>query len=435
MNRLYTILMIFLVVAAFSRGAAFAKAQEAPEDIARKYQITFPIAQLGGCANIGECRNYCEDPVHSDTCIAFAKTKGFYKETQMENRKTELLETAKTELGCNSPDSCREVCEKEENFEKCSAFAKKNNISGGHTANTGEQRVLEKAKQILGCDSPSTCKSFCENEQNREKCTQFAQEAGMRGGERMVGPGGCTSEETCKTFCSDPANYQVCSSFGDAKGREFKGPGGCTNEESCKAYCEQNPKDCGFERREEMKDYNPQEMCSKTPNCSWVKDTNRCQCKSSFGGEGNYLPPPGTIDTNASAATECAKYPGCSWAGTTCQCGSNPQSGQPPNESPPDPMEQCTRNGCQWTNNTCQCSGTTNIAPPGGEPPPPPPGNNQQTTTNSTSPDPATECAKHSGCSWTGSTCQCSSPEVQGAQTAREGSNFIQLILGFFFGE
>src|SRR3989344_1861753 len=277
MNRLHTILILFFVVAAFSLGATFTKAQETQEDIARKYQVTFPIAELGGCTNIGECRNYCEDPTHKDVCITFAKQKGFYKEGQMESRQQELLEAAKTELGCNSPDSCQEVCEREENFEKCSAFAKKNNVSGGHTANPSEQRFLEKAKQILGCDSPSSCKSFCENEQNREKCTQFAQETGIRGGERMVGPGGCTSEETCKAFCSDPANYQVCSSFGGATGREFKGPGGCTSEESCKAYCEKNPKDCGFDRREEMTNYNPQEMCSKTPNCSWSSDANGCE--------------------------------------------------------------------------------------------------------------------------------------------------------------
>ena len=48
-----------------------------PEGIADYYDITFPIPELGNCASYSECRNYCEDPVNHNSCINFAKSKGF----------------------------------------------------------------------------------------------------------------------------------------------------------------------------------------------------------------------------------------------------------------------------------------------------------------------------------------------------------------------
>lgn len=232
--------------------AATTHAQETDQEAAKKHGITFPISELGGCGSISECRTYCEDPVNKSSCVSFAKQKGFYKE-QTDDRQKEMLEKATGELGCNSPDACRELCHQEANFDKCSSFAKKNNFSGGQVDDPARAEVLQKARQSLGCDSPDSCRDFCQQEGNRQKCSEFAKDSGLRGGEKRVGPGGCSSEETCKSFCSDPANFSSCSSFGGGQGGpngqggtkgQFKGPGGCTSEESCRSHCEQNPGDC-----------------------------------------------------------------------------------------------------------------------------------------------------------------------------------------------
>ena len=76
-----------------------------------------------GTVHYTSCRNYCEDetirPLYS-----VRQTKGFYEE-----RKTdETLTHAKTELGCNSETECKNIVRKEENFEKCTNFAKKNRV-------------------------------------------------------------------------------------------------------------------------------------------------------------------------------------------------------------------------------------------------------------------------------------------------------------------
>lgn len=277
-----------------------------PEGIADYYDITFPIPELGNCASYSECRNYCEDPVNHNSCINFAKSKGFYKEEPIRPDNAELWRRTKAEFGCDSMQSCQAFCEQPANFEKCSRFAGRQGLTGGHLEDPAEGEILTKAREVLGCDSYESCKSFCEQEANRQKCSDFARQVGLRGGHEVKGPGGCTSEETCRAFCSDPNNYQICSGYSSPGGRDFSGPGGCNSEASCRTYCEQHPDECGHYSSGDAPGgtggYDPASACYKTPGCSWTGTT--CQCS----GEGTYSPYPGTYDP----ATECARQTGCS---------------------------------------------------------------------------------------------------------------------------
>lgn len=449
-------------------------AQESPENIARKYGITFPIAELGGCANLAECRTFCEDPAHFETCVTFAKKKGFHKEEKIEKRaeqQGDFWEKTSSELGCDSEPSCRAVCEQEANFEKCAAFARRHSISGGHAQNPAKSEIVEQAKEVLGCDSYASCKSFCEQEVNRQKCSEFARQVGLRGGEHMAGPGGCTSEETCRAFCSDPQNFQVCSGFSSSSGGRFTGPGGCNNEQSCRAYCQAHPQECGYQGgREGGKNYDPVEMCNKTPQCKWANDT--CQCGfygegegdiqkrkeeyerfcrenpekcGSFGRpsqcpEGHYMGPGGVCTPlgQSQEALRCHQA-GKFWDGNICRDVPPPgggssstggYGGDPAREcakygcswvnnscqcqgtyKQSDPATECTKYGCTWTGSTCQCAGTSST------------GTTVPPSTGGTYPsyDPATECAKSPGCSWTGSTCQCGGNTSGGTTTQSSG--------------
>lgn len=483
---------ILTFVAVFSVSAVVA--QESPDEIARKYGVTFPVAELEGCTDISSCRTYCEDPLNQNTCIDFAKKKGFYNEEsiKVDIRNNQFWARTRSELGCDFESSCRAYCETPTNFEKCSSFARRNGLSGGHTKDPANAQILNKAKEILGCISYESCMTYCSKAENRAKCSEFAKEAGLRGGEYHAGPGGCTSQKSCQKFCSDPQNYKICSQYSSSEGAQFSGPGGCTTEASCKAYCEKNPQECQFSQ-DINRDYDPSEMCNKTPDCAWVSNScqctkiegmipeeyckkypdrcsgytdaatecakysgcswtnNTCQCSSS--SEGSYDP-----------SKECAKYPGCSWNGSTCSCsGTSNTDGAPSGNYNYDPASECSKYpGCSWTNNSCQCSSSTGGSdtgsyqyPTGYDPATEcakssgcswtnntcqcssqsssqesPPPTSSPTSGESSSYDPATECAKYPNCSWTGSTCQCSS--VQGEQTKR---NFLEAIWDLLFGK
>lgn len=207
-------LTTFYILGFLFVGLLGVKAQTpTPAQSAQAYHITFPIAELGNCTSIAHCKSYCDDTSHQDACIAFAKKKGFYKETSLDTQKQTILQSAQAELGCNSEDSCRQICQQQANFEKCSAFAKKFSLTGGQQKSASEAATLQKAKNRLGCTSVDTCKVFCEKEENKQKCSTFAKETGLKGGESYHGPGGCSSQESCKDYCSDPTHSQVCNRY------------------------------------------------------------------------------------------------------------------------------------------------------------------------------------------------------------------------------
>lgn len=346
MKELITFLTSLLIVLFFGVTVSAQTPSLSPEDAAAKYGVTFPIEELGNCESYDACRTFCEDPVNHNACIDFAKEKGFYQEGPIKTNKDEILATANAELGCDSETSCMALCSEPANFDKCSAFAERHGLGGGHVADPSAREFLARAKEVLGCDSPTSCMNFCNNEANRQKCSEFAQQVGLRGGEHQAGPGGCTSEETCRAFCSDPQNFQICKGFQAGVGEQFSGPGGCNSESSCKEYCQNNPQACGYVGGAPgvtpSPGYSLQEMCNRTPNCAWNGTT--CQCAghtqpaeqspttysptpgSQYSPQPNYTPQPGTYDP----ATECSKTPGCSWTGSSCQCSPTTTTSTPP---------------------------------------------------------------------------------------------------------
>jgi hypothetical protein len=217
---------------------------------------------------------------------------------------------------------------------------------------------------------------------------------GLSGGEKRVGPGGCTSEESCKAFCAIPENYKVCQSYTSATGSTFRGPGGCDSEEACKTYCEKNPNGCGGNRYNlETQNYNPVDMCNRTPGCWWGNNTCNCQSQSQ-------------TDNTIDPASECVKYTGCVWSGKSCKC-STPVYGNTGSYNVEEYKASCIAGECKWNGNGCDCTGSTGLA---------------------------VQCG-NKGCTWMNSQCQCRSatttstqttpnPQTSGAGTSGNGGGY-----------
>lgn len=301
MRKLFFLILGLLFLTFFSKVVYAQINQKTPEEIAKEKGVIFPIAELGNCKSYYDCRNYCEDPVNMNVCVSFAKKKGFYKEPQV-SQQSEVLKSAQTELGCNSFSSCQAFCSQSVNYDKCASFAKVHKLNGGGTTDPSSVEILNKAKDFLGCTSAESCKNLCAQDINKQKCSDFAKQVGLRGGEQQLGPGGCTSEETCRKFCSDPNNFEICQKFQESvtgQSRSFHGPGGCSDQESCKTYCEKNPQNC---QSVPSAMSNPQETCSKTPSCSW--NGNTCQCNNFQPGTSSAIP-----IQNINSQDYCKQYP------------------------------------------------------------------------------------------------------------------------------
>lgn len=233
-----SILVILSTSPVFSQDASSLSESTKTED-----GLVFPIKELDSCTDMVSCTKYCDDPVHQNSCTAFAKEHGFYKDDQTTYATDELIEDAKNELGCDSKEACLDFCAKPDNYTACNSWAKRNEIPGGYTEEPDNPEFLETAKEVLGCDSAETCSNFCDDAANHAKCGEYANKVGIQGGEITEGPGGCQSAENCSAFCSDPANFSLCNTYAPS-GDTFTGPGGCNSEESCRSYCDQNPNQC-----------------------------------------------------------------------------------------------------------------------------------------------------------------------------------------------
>ncbi len=212
-----------VILVLFSLLAVPVLAQGSDEEMAKRYNISFPIQELGGCTSISSCKSYCEDLTNRQTCIEFAKKKGFYNETGMKEQTRSLVEDAKGELGCSSEDDCRSFCQKPENSQRCQNFAKQHGF-GDKASPEKSSEMMQKAKEILGCDSAESCRRFCEQESNRERCMNFAKSVGVSGG---------GSDQMRR---EDGEGSQM---------RQNSGPGGCNSQETCEKYCQEHPNECG----------------------------------------------------------------------------------------------------------------------------------------------------------------------------------------------
>jgi hypothetical protein len=417
------------------------------DQAAKKYGITFPVESLGNCADLASCKAYCEDPVNEEACVSFAKSKGFYKQDALEKQKDQILEKAKSVLGCVTEGGCKEFCEDPENRDKCDQFAKQNGLKGGHVEDPAKEQIIQKAKEVLGCESEPSCKEICSKEENRQKCTDFAKQAGLKGGEHKTGPGGCTSEETCKAYCSDPNHFKECSEFkgkGGSRGG-FKGPGGCDSEESCRSYCQSHPNECRrFKEDRSQGNYEnnsksgniecngtPQECydyCKSNPGKCQGFDPNSPRPKDGYNSSynGSYV----GID-KSQQETACKAGGGtCDWTKGYCYC----QGYKPPvnsynynstgtsggNYSSSMTKEQqeskCNAGGgtCDWSSGICNCKGYTTSS--GGTTTTTSGSSGSTTTTTSPTPQSAgwsresqeAGCKACNGtCSWNGDFCSC----------------------------
>lgn len=157
---------------------------KSPDQIAAEHGIIFPVADLGNCSSGLDCMNYCNVPANKQVCYEFGKKKGIIKKIEITQgaqptvNEEKILAVAKEKLGCTSKQTCLSFCDDPKNQSACQQFASEEGLSTKvetPTATPIPQRVVESAKQELGCKSEATCASFCSNSANFQKCQEFAE--------------------------------------------------------------------------------------------------------------------------------------------------------------------------------------------------------------------------------------------------------------------
>lgn len=228
--------------------------------------ITFPVAELGGCQTKALCQAYCEQPRNYKTCNDFARKHNLLPKDKLEqNEKFAELMRQGGPGGCSSRVECEGYCEDLSHMDECLAFAERHDIVPSEELD--EMRKVAKAvragKQLPGgCKNKNECEAYCSQPDNMEACMEFALEAGFMSSEearearKMIEfmrrgemPGNCRSKEQCEAYCSDGNHFEECVLFAEKAGMISpedaamarktggKGPGDCRGREECEAFC------------------------------------------------------------------------------------------------------------------------------------------------------------------------------------------------------
>jgi hypothetical protein len=238
------------------------------------FDIEFPIAELGNCADKTTCKAYCNEPANENACDAFARKFGIGSHDSGEDDKIAATEKDGGPDGVcgTSPDpvaACGSFCNEQANMETCIAYGEKHNLFPKE-----ELAEVRKVRDALrggatlpaGCTNAESCKQTCDNPPSLEvakQCFAFAEKAGLlpkdvnraqveKAFEAIQS--GKTPFKSLKDFqkCERPeddATLQACVNFGIESGlipeKEAellrktggKGPGGCFGK-ACETYCD-----------------------------------------------------------------------------------------------------------------------------------------------------------------------------------------------------
>ncbi|MCR4284265.1 MAG: hypothetical protein NUV64_03065 [Parcubacteria group bacterium] len=265
---------------------------------ANLFDIQFPIAELGNCGSMGECKTYCDDAVNIGACTAFAEKQGLI--VPKEAQKVKVIAEKTGPGGCKNARECDNYCRTPEHGKECvlhavkegfiseeeadsmlefmkdkdKKFTPQKGLSPAHLKGPKEPEEFDKkkAEELIGtiggpggCSTFGECDKFCSDIQNNDTCMAYAVEHKLMKTEdaekfkklmTIEGPGGCRGRE-CEKYCNDPAHGDECFNFAKEhnllpkeeihrieKFKDIKnnleakgGPGDCRGEEECRNYC------------------------------------------------------------------------------------------------------------------------------------------------------------------------------------------------------
>jgi len=187
--------------------------------------ISFPIAELGNCADRMACETYCDVPDHVSACISFAEHQGIMSKQEVKAARNMVQGMAvEGPGGCDSERSCRAYCDGSGHTLECLEFALANDIvPPGELAEARQVlRALQAGARPPGdCGSKQSCEAYCDNPDHTPECIEFALAAGFVSAEEaeMIrktggrGPGGCRGEVQCEPYRASGGHMLECMEF------------------------------------------------------------------------------------------------------------------------------------------------------------------------------------------------------------------------------
>ena len=236
-------------------------------------RLTYPIPELGNCANRQACEVYCDKAENMKACLIFAKTHSLLPKEEIEMGQRMLaLGTTKGPGGCQGMNECEAYCDQIEHIKECITFAEKNNLIPPDELKEAKMvmKAIDRGLKPPRCKGKKECDVYCSRPENMEECITFAKEAGLmppaefqeaakvlEAIKKGAKPPACAGKKECDIYCSQPEHMEECMEFGIAAGfmppeeignarktlkaiKQGVRPPNCQGKEECDVYCSQS---------------------------------------------------------------------------------------------------------------------------------------------------------------------------------------------------
>lgn len=167
-------------------------------------EISYPVAELGNCADKASCKVYCDEQVNVDACLSFAERNNLMSKEEIKVAKNFKNTGMTGPGGCKGKDECSSYCNGPDHMDECITFAEKNGLMSKSQLEEAKkvQVAISKGIKPPACGGKEACSSYCSSSEHVEECVKFAEVAGIiskedaemirkKGGpEGQQGPGG-----------------------------------------------------------------------------------------------------------------------------------------------------------------------------------------------------------------------------------------------------
>ncbi len=142
--------------------------------------ISFPVVELGNCADKTSCKAYCDKSENIDACLSFAEQRKLMSTEELSNAKKFKDNGMVGPGSCKGKDACEQYCSDSNHLEECTAFAEKKGMMS-------DQQLKDSKKVITAIKSGlkppactgAKCKAYCSNPSHMEECMTFSIAAGI----------------------------------------------------------------------------------------------------------------------------------------------------------------------------------------------------------------------------------------------------------------
>jgi hypothetical protein len=253
-------------------GSANAQTPAAPSNVpaTAPSAISYPVAELGNCADASACRAYCDNSAHVAACLTFAEQHGLMTKDEVALAKKMTSGKLQGPGGCTTKDTCEAYCDDIAHIEECVSFAEAQGALPPEKLAEAKkvQAAIARGVKPPPCKNKEACDAYCSDPNNMEVCINFGKEAGFMSPQEQadadkmlaalrkgVKPPACQGKEACDAYCQSPDHMEECMNFALAAGlmkpeeqanaqgmlkalKQGVKPPACQGKEACDAYCQ-----------------------------------------------------------------------------------------------------------------------------------------------------------------------------------------------------